>query len=76
MRLDLLARGQRWRVDDAAWWVGLDSHPLPLAISPVIYFLAASVLFKSWHMALATLILGIGHLPISYWDSRQGIEAP
>jgi hypothetical protein len=27
-------------------------------------------------LALATLILGIGHMPISYWDSRQGIEAP
>lgn len=45
--------------------------PLPLAISPSVYFLAASVLFGSWHLALATVILGIGHLWMSSQASRD-----
>jgi len=44
--------------------------PLPLAISPIVYFLAASVLFGSWYLALATVVLGVGHLSISFQDSR------
>lgn len=47
--------------------------PIPLAISPIVYFLAASVLFASWYLALATVILAIGHLPISFWESRQAL---
>jgi hypothetical protein len=50
--------------------------PLPLAISPIFYFFAASILFGSWYLGLSTLILGVGHLPISYWDSKQVMEAP
>jgi hypothetical protein len=42
--------------------------PIPLAISPIVYLLAASVLFGSWYLALATVILGIGHLWISYQE--------
>ena len=45
--------------------------PIPLAISPIVYFLAASVLFGSWYLALATAILAIGHLSISFWESKQ-----
>jgi hypothetical protein len=48
--------------------------PLPLAISPIVCFLAASVLFGSWYLALATVIFGIGHLSISFWESRQEME--
>ena len=45
--------------------------PIPLAISPIVYFLAASVLFGSWYLALATVILATGHLSISFWESKQ-----
>jgi hypothetical protein len=45
--------------------------PLPMAISPIVYFLAASVLFGWWYLALATAVLAIGHLWISAGDSRE-----
>jgi hypothetical protein len=45
--------------------------PLPLAVSPLVYYLAASVMFGSWYLALATVILGIGHLFISFQDARD-----
>jgi hypothetical protein len=45
--------------------------PLPMAISPVVCFLAASVLFGSWYLALATLVLAVAHLWISLEDSRE-----
>lgn len=45
--------------------------PIPLAISPIVCFLAASVLFGSWYLALATLILAVGHLTISFWESQR-----
>ena len=44
--------------------------PIPLAISPIVYLLAASMLLGSWCLALATVILGFGHLWISYQDSK------
>jgi hypothetical protein len=45
--------------------------PLPLAVSPIVYFLAASALFGSWCLALAALLLGVGHLWISFQDFRD-----
>jgi hypothetical protein len=39
--------------------------PIPLAISPVIYFLAASALFHSWVLLAAAIVLGIGHIYVS-----------
>lgn len=44
--------------------------PVPLAISPVLYFAAASVLLASWPLALATALLGATHIPISYRSYR------
>jgi hypothetical protein len=45
--------------------------PIPLAISPIVYLLAASVLLGSWYLALATVLLGIGHLWISYCEYQH-----
>jgi hypothetical protein len=39
--------------------------PIPLASSPVIYFLAASALFHSWILLAAAVLLGIGHIYVS-----------
>ncbi len=39
--------------------------PLPMAISPVVYFAAASVFLESWPLAAATGLLAIGHLYVS-----------
>jgi hypothetical protein len=44
--------------------------PIPLAVSPIVYLLAASVLLGSWYLAVATMILGLGHLSISYREFR------
>ncbi|HEX9018825.1 MAG TPA: hypothetical protein VF806_06545 [Anaerolineaceae bacterium] len=39
--------------------------PLPMAISPVIYFLAAAIFLRAWPLVIAAVVLGIGHLYIS-----------
>ena len=39
--------------------------PLPMVISPVLFFMAASLFLRSWPLAIAALILGIGHLYVS-----------
>jgi hypothetical protein len=39
--------------------------PLPMAISPVVYFAAASVLLSSWPLAFSVVLLAIGHLSVS-----------
>jgi len=44
--------------------------PISLAISPVLYFAAASFLLASWPLALATALLGATHMPISYRSYR------
>ena len=45
--------------------------PLPMAVMPVIYFLAASVLLDSVWLLLASVALGAGHLTISWLHSRS-----
>ncbi len=45
--------------------------PLPLAISPIVYFLAASVPLHSWPLVLAAVILAIGHLYVSRMESQR-----
>ena len=50
--------------------------PLPMAISPIVYFLAASVLLGSWYLALATLVLAVGHLWVTFQEVRQAPGRP
>jgi hypothetical protein len=45
--------------------------PLPLAISPIAYFPAASLLFGFWYLAPATLVQAVGHLRIIFQEARQ-----
>lgn len=42
--------------------------PLPMAVSPVIYYLAAAVFLGSWPLAAAAALLAVGHLPVSYYN--------
>jgi hypothetical protein len=44
---------------------------MPLVISPVINFLAASVLFYYWYLLAATVLLEIGHVYVSSLKRRQ-----
>lgn len=51
--------------------------PLPMAISPVVYFGAAAVFFSSWPLAAAAALLAAGHIPISNaeWNRCRLVEA-
>jgi hypothetical protein len=39
--------------------------PVPMAVSPVLYFLVSSVVLGSIYQAIAAVVLGIGHITIS-----------
>jgi hypothetical protein len=43
--------------------------PLPMAVMPVIYFLSASVLLGSIWLMLATVMLGVGHISVTWLHS-------
>jgi len=47
--------------------------PLPLAISPVVYFLLASLLFHSWYLLAAAVVLGIGHIYVSSLEWQRAM---
>lgn len=49
--------------------------PVPLAISPIVYLLSSAALLGSWPLALAALVLGASHIPISWRDYRLLKEA-
>jgi hypothetical protein len=38
---------------------------VPMAVAPVVYFAAASAALLSWPLALATLLLAVGHIYVS-----------
>lgn len=39
--------------------------PIPMAISPVLYFMLASVVLGSVYQAVAAVVLGVGHITIT-----------
>jgi hypothetical protein len=45
--------------------------PLPMAVMPVIYFLSASVLLGSIWLMLAAVMLGAGHISVTWHHSRS-----
>jgi hypothetical protein len=45
--------------------------PIPMAVMPLIYFLASAIIMESLVMFLAAVCLGLGHLPISCKTYRQ-----
>jgi hypothetical protein len=45
-------------------------------MSSNVYFLAASILFGSRYLALATVTLGVGHLVISFQEFRDLQDRP
>lgn len=40
--------------------------PIPMAVLPILYMFLGSIILNSKLLLLATLLLSIGHLPISY----------
>jgi hypothetical protein len=49
--------------------------PLPMAVAPVLAILAAAVNFHAWPLALAALILGAGHIPVSWLEWQRCLSA-
>lgn len=50
--------------------------PVPLAISPILYFGLASVVMHSVYMLIFSLILAIGHIPSSLLQYRYSQRPP
>jgi hypothetical protein len=50
--------------------------PLPMAVAPVVYFYAASLVLHSWWLLSATLLLTIGHLYVSNlsWQDTKAMN--
>ena len=48
--------------------------PIPLAISPIVYMLFASRILNSNLLLIATILFGIGHIPISYKEYKNTID--
>ena len=44
--------------------------PVPLALTPVLAFLSASVWLQNWPLAAAALVLGVGHITVSLQTAR------
>ena len=45
--------------------------PLPMVVSPIAYFLAASVFLSSWFLGVFAVVLAIGHIYISKVESER-----
>lgn len=45
--------------------------PVPMAVAPVLAILVAAANFYSWPLALAALILGAGHIPVSLLEWQR-----
>ncbi len=53
------------------------SIPLPMAVAPIVYFYAASIVLHAWLLFLATVLLTIGHLYVSHlsWQDTQALNS-
>ncbi len=45
--------------------------PVPMALSPVLYFLLSSVILGSIWQAIAAVVLGVGHITVSIRESHR-----
>lgn len=48
--------------------------PVPMALFPVLYFAASSAMLHSPYMLISSLILGAGHIPISFKSCKMARE--
>ena len=51
--------------DEALFYRPLLGIPLPMAVMPVLYFMAAALLLGSSWLLLAAILLGIGHIQVT-----------
>jgi hypothetical protein len=45
--------------------------PLPMAVSPIIYFAAAAVFLGSWPLSVTVGLLAMGHLYVSQGEWKR-----
>jgi hypothetical protein len=45
--------------------------PLPMAVAPLVYFGAAAVYLGSWPLAIAMIVLAVGHIYISNQEWKR-----
>lgn len=50
---------------EALFYKPLLGIPLPMAVMPVLYFLAAALLLGSFWLLLAAILLGVGHIQVT-----------
>ncbi len=48
--------------------------PVPMAVSPVVFFLAASIPLRSALLAVAAVMFGIGHISLSWFEYHRLIN--
>ncbi|MFW6095672.1 MAG: hypothetical protein ACOC8S_04475 [Bacteroidota bacterium] len=60
-----------FEMDQYYLYAPLAGIPIPLAVSPVIYFLFASYPLHSWSLFVATIIFGTAHIINSLFTYRQ-----
>ena len=65
------ARYFRQGRDYALLYMPMLNIPVPLAISPVIYFGAASLLLHSFILAIVAILLGVSHIYLSLQKARR-----
>ncbi len=58
----------------ALLYAPLGPIPVPMAVLPVLAFLAAALWLASWPVAVAVAVLAVGHLPTS-WLVARGLSA-
>lgn len=64
-----------WHGSDFKWmFLPFLKIPVPLAISPVLYFMLSSLILNSLPMLIFSILLAAGHIPIS-WQQYKHIES-
>ena len=59
------------RRQHALLFVPMLGMPIPMAVSPVLYFLLSSVVLGSVWQALAAVVLGVGHITVSMRELQR-----
>jgi hypothetical protein len=55
-----------WLLYQPLWGV-----PVPMAVTPVVYFAAASVVLHATSLAAAAVALSLSHIPLSFREARR-----
>lgn len=58
----------------AALFLPMGRIPIPMAVSPVLFFLVSAAILHSLPMFVAAILLASGHLPLSYREYQRIIN--